>query len=201
MKMTILDRILLLGAGLIAAYEIVVGIDGLSLVPEIAYSAAFGVLLVAGLLLIILGFEVLNSPAVVIISTIIPLSLAAGLVWQHLPQVRIAYLIFTILGFLAVLATRVKPLPNRLPVIVLMFVHGIAGLTIFGLPIFLVISGAAMAGFLLISLGGALIGVEGILLTMLKTGRPLLSQKTILRILPGLLLLTTAAFAAGNALA
>jgi len=61
MKMTILDRILLLLTGLLAAYQIVIGIDKLSTLPIIAYTIAFGVLLVAGLLLIILGFEVLDS--------------------------------------------------------------------------------------------------------------------------------------------
>jgi hypothetical protein len=32
----------------------------------------------------ILGFDVLDAPIVVIISTIIPLTLSLGLVWQHL---------------------------------------------------------------------------------------------------------------------
>ena len=83
-ELTSLDRILLLVTGILAAYQVAVGIDGFSTLPIIAYTIAFGVLLVAGLLLIILGFEVLDSPIVVIVSTIIPLSLATGLVWQHL---------------------------------------------------------------------------------------------------------------------
>ncbi len=62
MKVTPLDRILLLITCLLAAYQVVVGINGLENVPIIAYTIAFGVLLVAGLLIIILGFEVLNSP-------------------------------------------------------------------------------------------------------------------------------------------
>lgn len=94
MKITILDRILLLLTGLLAAYQIAVGIDGFSTLPMIAYSTAFGVLLVAGLLLLILGFEVLDSPIVVMISTIIPLSIATGLIWQYLPNYRAMYLIW-----------------------------------------------------------------------------------------------------------
>ena len=88
MKMSPLARVLLLVTGFLAAYQISVGIDGFSTVPIIAYTIAFGVLLVAGILLIILGFDVLDSPIVVIVSTIIPLTLAMGLVWQHLASLR-----------------------------------------------------------------------------------------------------------------
>ncbi|HNT55709.1 MAG TPA: hypothetical protein PKG95_13400 [Anaerolineaceae bacterium] len=200
MKMSILDRILLLLTGLLAAYQIAIGIDGLSLIPMTAYSCAFGVLLVAGLLLLILGFEALDSPFVVIVSTIIPLSLSAGLVWQYLPQWGPAYLIYAILGFGATIITRLLKIKNKLPLLVLVIVHGIAGLTIFLLPILRAASGLAPAGLLLISLGGALIGLGGMLLALLKAGKPLLSRETILRILPVLLLLMTAAFVAGFAL-
>ncbi len=47
MKITPLDRVLLLLMGLLAAYEVAAGIDGLGEVPIIAYTIAFGVLLVA----------------------------------------------------------------------------------------------------------------------------------------------------------
>ncbi|MBA4379951.1 MAG: hypothetical protein C0393_04580 [Anaerolinea sp.] len=83
--------------------------------------------------------------------------------------------------------------------LVLAVVHGIAGLVIFILPIYLSITGQAASGFSLVGVGGALIGVGGILLALLKTGKPLLSRATILKVLPGLLLLMTAAFVAGFA--
>lgn len=197
MKMTILDRTLLLLTGLLAAYQIAVGIDGLSAFPVAAYSIAFGVLLIAGLLLIILGFEILDAPIVVIISTIIPLSLATGLVWQHFATYKIAYLVFAIVGLLAIIVTRTIPIKNKLPLIVLATVHGIAGLTIFLLPIFLTINLRMQPGYILVSIGGALIGIGGMLLGLLKAGKPLLSRLTIFRVLPGLLLLMTAAFVAG----
>lgn len=200
MKIAIWDRILLLLTGLLAAYQIAIGIEGFSTLPMIAYSTAFGVLLVAGLLLLILGFEVLDSPIVVMVSTIIPLSLATGLVWQHLSYYRIAYLIFAVVGLLAIVITRALPIKNRLPLFVLVIVHGIAGLTIFLLPIILVFSDLAPSGFLLISLGGALIGLGGLLLALLKAGNPLLSREAIFGVLPVLLLLMTAAFVAGFAL-
>jgi len=201
MKITILDRILLLLTGLLAAWQVAIGINGADTLPMIAYTIAFGVLLVAGLLLIILGFDVLDSPIVVIVSTIIPLSLSLGLVWEHLPAFRSGYLVFVIVGFLAILTTRLLPLKNKLPVIALAVVHGIAGLTIFLLPIIWALTGRATHGFALVGVGGALIGIGGLLLSFLRAGKPLLSRQTILKILPGLLLLMTAAFVAGFALA
>ncbi len=209
MKMSHLDRILLLATGLLAAWQVAVGIDGLGTVPITAYTIAFGVLLVAGLLMIILGFEALDSPIVVIISTIIPLSLALGLVWEHLEAWRSLALGFATLGFLAILLTRSFPmqresrmqLPGKVPTIVLASVHGIAGLTIFLLPTILAAQGVTRPGFALVGLGGALIGLGGLLLSFLKAGKPILPRETIFRILPALLLLMTMAFVAGFALA
>ena len=197
MKMTSVDRILLLLTGLLAAYQVAVGINGLGEVPIVAYTIGFGVLLVAGLLLIILGFDVLDSPIVVIVSTIIPLSLSTGLVWEHLASYRTAYLIFAIAGFLAVLLTRTIPMKNKLPTIVIAIVHGIAGMTIFLLPSIFAANGTMRPAFALVGLGGALIGLGGLLLSFLKAGRPILPRETILKVLPSLLLLMTACFVAG----
>ncbi len=197
MKMSMLDRTLLLITGLLAAYQIVVGINDLSTAPIIAYTIAFGVLLVAGLLLIILGFDVLDAPVVVIVSTVIPLALSLGLVWEHLPAFRTPYLVFTILGFLAVVATRATPMQNKLPTVAIAVVHGIAGLTIFLLPIVIAVQGVVHPAFALVGVGGALIGLGGLLLSFLKAGHPILSRETIFRVLPGLLLLMTACFVTG----
>lgn len=197
MKMSSLDRTLLLLTGFLAAYQIAIGIDQMDSVSITAYTIAFGVILVAGLLLIILGFEVLDAPIVVIISTIIPLALSLGLVWQHLASLRTVYLIFTIISFLAVILTRSIVMQNKLPVIVIAITHGIAGLTIFLLPIILAAQGQVKPLFSLVGIGGALIGIGGLLLSFLKTGKPILSRDTIMRLFPMLLLLTTALFVAG----
>jgi len=195
--MTHLDRVLLLITGLLAAYQVVIGIDGLSTLPMIAYTIAFGILLIASLLLIILGFDVLKSPIVVVVSTIIPLSLSLGLVWQHLAPVRTPYLILIILGFLAIIVTRTISMHNKLPTIVLATVHGISGLTIVLLPIWLSLRGVMQPLYSLVGVGGALISIGGLLLSFLKTGKPILSQATVLLVLPGLLLLMTICFVVG----
>ncbi len=195
--MTPLDRLLLLLTCLLASYQIVVGIDKLGSLPITAYTIGFGVLLVAALLLIILGFDVLESPVVVIVSTVIPLSLSLGLAWEHLGSLRIAYLVFAILGFLAVVVTRLGSLKGKLPLIVLAGVHGISGTIIFLLPIIMAASGQMRPGFALVGAGGALIGLAGILLTFERAGRPILARAAIMKLLPGLLLALMAAFVAG----
>ena len=200
MKMTAIDRTLILVTALLASYQIVVGIDGLGTIPVTAYTIAFGALLVAMLLMIILGFGVLDSPIVVIVSTIIPLALSLGLVWEHLDSYRTPYLLFAIVGFVAIIVTRSLPMQGRLPTVVLAIVHGVAGLTIFLLPSILAADGSMHPGFALVGLGGALIGLGGLLLSFLKAGRPIFPRETILKVLPGLFMLMTACFVAGFAL-
>ncbi|MCK7526997.1 MAG: hypothetical protein MZV64_60025 [Ignavibacteriales bacterium] len=82
------------------------------------------------------GFDALDSPVVVIVSTIIPLALATGLVCQHLASFGPAYLVFALVGFAG---CDVDPLDphrwNKSPVATIAVVHGVAGLTIFLLPI------------------------------------------------------------------
>jgi len=197
MKLSSLARILLLLTVLLASYQVSAGIDGFDTLPIIAYTIAFGVILVAALLIFILGMEVLDSPIVVIVSTIIPLSLAVGLVWQHLASWRTSYLVFAIIGFLAVTLTRSIPTPGKIPTIVLAITHGIAGMTIFLLPIIIAVQGQIKPLYSLVGIGGALIGVGGLLLSFLKTGKPILSRETIMKLFPILLLLTTALFVAG----
>lgn len=197
MKNSPLDRILLFATGLLAAYQIAIGIDKMDSVSIVAYTIAFGVLLVASLLLIILGLEVLEVPAVVIVSTIIPLALSLGLVWQHLEEFRVPYLVFAIASFLAVILTRAISMKNKLPVITTSVAHGVSGMIIFLLPVISSIQGQAQPLFSLVGVGGALIGVCGLLLSFLKTGRPILARDTVMRLFPILLMLATAFFVTG----
>lgn len=197
-RISILDRLFLLVTALLAAYQVVKGIEGLDSITIASYTVAFGVLLLAALLLMVFGLEILDSPVVVIVSTIIPLSLSLGLISQFVSEFTMVYLVFTIVGFVAVVITRFF-ISGKIAVVVLAIVHGVAGLIIFILPIVLTIQGETEVGFLFVSLGGALIGLGGMLLGFLKTGMPILPRETILRVLPGLLLLMTASFVAGFA--
>ena len=193
-----LDRILLFITALLASYQVVQGIDGLTSMAIACYTISFGVIVIASLLLIILGFEVLDSSLVVVVSSLIPLSLALGLFTQFLRPSTIAYGIFTVLGFVAILITRLVG-RRKLAVVVLAFVHGVAGLMIFFLPITMATRNITPLGFVFVSLGGTLIGLGGLLLSFLKTGKPVFSREKILQIFPALLTLMTIAFVTGFA--
>lgn len=195
-KISTLDRILLILTALLSAHQVVIGIDGLGTLAVASYTVAFGVLLLACLLLLIFGFEILDSSLVLIVSTIIPVSLSLGLVAEHLPTITTAYLVFSIIGLIAVAVTRYV-FVGRIATVVLIIVHGVAGLIIFLLPIILSLRGEMPMGYAFVGIGGALMGLGGLLLSFLKTGRPILSRETILRILPGLLFLTTLSFTVG----
>ncbi|MFC2028876.1 hypothetical protein ACFLTX_03005 [Chloroflexota bacterium] len=197
MKITPLDRILLLLVSLLSAWQVAVGINDADMVPMIAYTVGFGTLVVAGLLLIILGWEGLESPYVIIIASLIPASLSLGLAWEFLPTIRTFYLGFVLAGFLAILITRLSGTAGRSAVFTLILFHGVQGLMIFLLPIIMVISDMAAGNFWLVGIGGALSGLSGLLLTLMRSNNPILDKPQILRILPGLMLASTAALVVG----
>ncbi len=191
-----LDRFFLLLTALLASYQVVQGIEGLTTMAMACYTIAFGILIIASLLMIILGFEILEDPLVVIASTLTPTSLALGLVSEYLRGILIPYGVFIVVGVLAIIVTRL--VGGGIPgVMILTVVHGVAGLTIFLLPFFLALQGEVPTGFTLVGFGGMFIGMVGLLLSFLKTGKPLLSRKKILTVFPGLLFLATGSFVAG----
>lgn len=199
-RMPPLARPLLLLTCGVAAYQIAIGLDGLAALPTLAYTLAFGILLVAGLLLIFLGFAVLESAAVVVVSSLLPLSLSLGLMWQHAPAWHTAYAAFALLGLIGILLTRMLPSPANLRLLAVTVVHGVAGMVIVLLPILMVAVGRTAPPFLLVSAGGALVGLGGLLLSFQRAGRPLVQPQVLLQVFPGLLLLMTVAFVAGFAL-
>ncbi|MFC2064477.1 hypothetical protein ACFLXB_05230 [Chloroflexota bacterium] len=195
-KITILDRILLLVAGLLAAYQVGFGIDSHTLLPQICYTIAFGVVMVASLLIIILGFEILDSPLVVVGSTIIPLFISLGLVAQFFPLWLTYYSVFVVLSFLSIIAARLLD-GKRSKVISVIIGHGISGLIIFLSPLILSLSSKTPALFSFVGIGGALIGVTGTLLAFLRLGKPILTGNKILAILPCILLIMMISFIVG----
>jgi len=198
-KISPLDRILILLAVLLACYQVVVGIDDLDSFAIASYSVGFGIILVAGLLIIILGFEVLDSPHVAVVSTLIPLSLSAGLIDMFYPAARFGYLLFAIAAFLLVIISRYA-FPGKIAHFFLILAHGISGMLIFSLPFLLSMQGVTPPAFILVGFGGALIGLFGVMLSFLKANKPILPQHKLLSLFPALLLVMTAAFTFGFAL-
>jgi hypothetical protein len=107
----------------------------------------FTVLLVTGLLLIFFSYSILESQWVIIVSVLIPVCLSLGLVVEFLPQYERGYLLFAVLGFLAVVITRFM-VGGTVATIVLIIVHGVAGLLVFFTPIYAVRQQKAPRGFI-----------------------------------------------------
>jgi len=196
LKISISNRILLFSTALLASYQVAVGVEGLELIPIIIYSIGFGTLLVASLLLVILGYDALLNSSVAIISTLIPLSLSCGLIWDYAAHIRVAYFVFAILGLLAISISRLL-FSGKSPNIVLALVHGVAGFIIFTVPIYAYLQSLVPLIFLWVSIGGGFVGIGGSMLYLLKSGNSKVPHSRILKLFPVLLFLATISFVIG----
>lgn len=199
--MTLIDRILLLAIGLMAIYLIKQFYRRYTekrALHDIYYLMSFSVLLVAGVLLINLGWNILASPFVLTVASVIPLGISLGLMNEYYPEQKKAYTWFAAVGILSITISSITGWELAKQISVPVF-HGVAGLLIFIGPIMASIKGKAPMGFWWVGVGGALIGVGGIALAFLSAGTQLLffSKTVILTILAPLLLFMTLAFAAG----
>lgn len=199
--MNLFDKATLLVTGLTAVYMVWrfyqdLRIGSRSSHSALCYMTSFSVLLVSGLLLIALGYGILESPMVVVVASLIPVALSLGLVTEFLPSYARVYTAFAVLGLVVLAATRFAG-PRALSIVTLILVHGVAGLIIFGLPLWFSYKNLAPRAFGWVGVGGALIGVGGIALAFLKAGKPILPASLIMLILAPLLLLMTASFAFG----
>ena len=196
--MTLLDQIILLVTGLLAIY-LVWRFYGRyqkeKALYDIYYMMGFTVLLVSGLLLIFFGWDILDSPYVLTVASLIPLGISLGIANQYFPQWKKAYAWFALLGIIAIAVSAIADLETLKKISVPLF-HGVAGLIIFIGPFF---AKDAPQGFWWVGIGGALIGIGGIALAFLTSGSQLLffSQEVVLQILAPLLLLMTLAFTLG----
>lgn len=191
-----IERLILLATALLAAYQVGVGIEGLGSWVIAFYTVGFGVLLVSSLLLLIMGYEILGTPAVVLFATVLPLSLATGLVAEFMPAAFVAFLLFDLVGLAAIALARRFASSSR-ATIILAVIHAVAGLVILILPLWLALAGRESAGFTWVGLGGALTGLTGLMLFILRLSPPRLPAEKWIAAFPLVLLLSTAAFVAG----
>ncbi len=195
-KVSILDRLFLLLSIFIASYKIVKGMGAYDDLSVFFFTLGFGVIIVASLLIFIMDFEILSNKLVVVAATLIPLSLSLALVETFLKKFYTLYMVFAVVIFLAILVFRFMR-GKLLSVLSIIIGHGIAGIIITFLPFFLYFSRKAAPKIIFVGVGGALIGIGGLLLSFLKAGKPLLSEKMILTILSPLLFLMTLFFVLG----
>jgi hypothetical protein len=161
------------------------------------YFMGFAVLLVSGLLLIFLGLDILSSPYVLTVASLIPLGISMGVAEEYYPSWKKTFKWFAVIGFLAIAITSIGGLETLKKIAVPLF-HGVAGLVIFLGPFF---AKGAPKGFWWVGIGGMLIGLGGIALAFISVGAQLLffSPSFVMLILTPLLFLMVGAFALGFA--
>jgi len=195
------DRIVLLLTGLTAVYLVVRFYGRFQEKKtryDIFYMIAFVVLFVSGVLLIIGGWDVLKSPYVLTVATLIPLGITMGLMCQFLPQYKKIYAVFAIVGFIAIAVSSIGDMDTLRRISVPVF-HGTSGMIIFLLPLYRCYKKIAPRGFAMVGIGGMLIGIGGMALAFVVSGKQLLffSEEVILTILAPLLLLMALAYTWG----
>ncbi|MCD6454357.1 MAG: hypothetical protein J7L62_03550, partial [Candidatus Aminicenantes bacterium] len=126
-KITLIDRIVLALLVLIASYQIVSGLNRFSGITVFYFTVAFGVLIIAGLLLILFGYEILKNQFVIVVATLIPLSLSLGLISNNYRDFHLPYLIFAVVGLILIAITRLSP-SKTLATVSIVLVHGISGI-------------------------------------------------------------------------
>ena len=194
------DIAFLLLTGLIAAYLCWYFYQRYTLnkaLHNLYYLMGFAVLLVSGLLLIFLGMDILASPYVLTVASLIPLGISMGLAEEYFPKWKTYFKWFAAIGFIAIAITSIGGMEVPRKIAVPLF-HGVAGLVIFIGPF---IAKDAPKGFWWVGIGGLLIGLGGMALAFITVGRQLLffSPEFVMLILTPLLFLMTGAYALGFA--
>ena len=198
--MTLLDRIVLLATGLVAVYLLYNFYGRYSkkkALYDLYYMLGFAVLFVSGVLLIIRGYEILGTPFVLTVASLIPLGVSLGIANQFYPGWKKLFAWFALIGFLAIAYTTIAE--SDLKRMAVPLFHGVAGFVIFLGPIFAEKNGKAPKGFFWVGIGGALIGIGGMALAFISAGKPLplFSEDFVMTILAPLLFLMVLAFAMG----
>lgn len=194
-----LDKTFLLLTGLIAAYLCWYFYQRYQLhkaLHNLYYLMGFAVLLVSGLLLIFLGLDILASPFVLTVASLIPLGISMGLAEEYFSSWKKIFKWFAALGFLAIAITSFAGMADLKRIAVPVF-HGVAGLVIFLGPF---AAKGAPKGFYWVGIGGALIGIGGLALASLSFGAPLFgifTKDLVMTILTPILFLMAGAFAVG----
>jgi len=162
---------------------------------NIYYLMGFAVLLVSGVLLIVLGLDILASPYVLTVASLIPLGISMGLAEEYFPAWKKYFKWFALIGFLAIALTSIAGIEIGRKISVPLF-HGVAGLVIFLGPF---LAKGAPKGFWWVGIGGVLIGLGGIALAFIANGAQLLffSPTFVMLILTPLLFLMAGAFTMG----
>jgi len=195
-KKNIINKVILLAVVLLASYMVVQGGKTSQSLALAAYTVGFGILVVTGVIMMILGYDAFDSRVLVVLAALIPLGISLGMVSQFIPGFKLIYSLFCAAGIFAIAVSRWRS-NIRAAAFILAFFHGISGLVIFLLPIYLQLSNTVGTQFLWVSLGGLIMGLGGLLHLYVIAGSAVSNPRSMAKFLPFLLLITTAAFVLG----
>ncbi len=199
--MTILDRLFLLLTGLIALYLIGHFWKKQQDNPctcNVYYIISFLVLLISGVLLLFGGWGLLGNDLVAVVASLIPFSLATGLIYRFYRKSGTWYLLLMLVGLVLIALARFGDMASLNKVVYPLF-HAIAGITIVLVPIIQVAKKTVKESFIWVAIGGIAISLGGMALAFLKAGKQFLffSQNVVMTILAPLLFLVALFFAIG----
>lgn len=196
MKQTIINRILFLITGIIAGSKIINGMDTYSDLTTFYFTVSFGVLLLACLLLLLMGFDIMENNFVAVVAALIPISLSLGIINNRLPEYHLIYARIIGIGFLIAIYLRFYG-AEKVASLSFGVIHGVSGIVIVLIPIVFLLNGLVEPQYGFVSLGGIFIGMGGMLMAFLKAGKPILSKEKVLSLFPVILFFATTAFVIG----
>ncbi|MHA1775710.1 MAG: hypothetical protein DRO88_08790 [Promethearchaeia archaeon] len=168
--------------------------------PHLFIAIAFFVVFAAGVLLVIINdYELLMTPVISMLAVFIPGGIATALLLESVfgekgKTIGLGYAGYIIIMAIVIIIT--KAIDSPIASIMVMLAHIPSGLAIVILPILVYMKDKEWTA-ILVSVGGLLISVAGILLAFLVSGNALLSAAQIFNLLPWILLLVAACFAFG----
>lgn len=196
MKLAIFNRIVFLITGIIAGSKIISGMDTYSDLTTFYFTVAFGVLLLACLLLLLIGFEIMENNFVAVVAALIPISLSLAIINNRLPEYYLIYAIIIGIGFLIAIYLRFYA-TEKIASLSFGLIHGVSGTVIVLIPIVLLLTSSIQLQYVFVSVGGIFIGIGGMLLAFVKAGKPILSKELVISLFPIILFIATTAFVIG----
>ena len=197
MNKSILGRIIYLLTGIVAGYQIIQGMENYSNLTTTLYTISFGLLLLSSLLLLLMGFQIMENDYIAVVASLIPISLALGLVTDKLEHATVYSALISV-SFIIAVSLRFFA-SGKIASLAIGGLHFISGTVVFLIPIFLFYTDKAGIQILFIPLGGIIIGTGGMLLGLLKAGKSILEKEKVVALFPIILFLTTTAFVIGLA--
>jgi len=195
-KLAIFNRIVFLITGIIAGSKIISGMDTYSDLTTFYFTVAFGVLLLACLLLLLIGFEIMENNFVAVVAALIPISLSLAIINNRLPEYYLIYAIIIGIGFLIAIYLRFYA-TEKIASLSFGLIHGVSGTVIVLIPIVLLLTSSIQLQYVFVSVGGIFIGIGGMLLAFVKAGKPILSKELVISLFPIILFIATTAFVIG----